>query len=320
MIVLQKRDIEYLKMLARFGVLSRTTVNKIYGGHTDYPKRRRKKLEDGGYIIRNNKNSCLSSEGKEYVRKLGIEPRNISGDKRARDRIAKIAEILIPLESTYKIYPSWEIKKDLPEMKLLYYGKIVNLISSSEYFIYNIGKLNSEIKAAVQLKRRFIYRIRDEIFQSAKSNKFNRVIVFAENGLAMNAYKEELKPLGVKEQLLLPLTDYGINLLKLYSQRDINYMAARLVYGAELVKADWVYADYALNDGTNIMVLINNDMEKLIRIKQYLELFKYNNSSKKSEIELLCLENQKESLEREIPGIPIRTVKLEELTKRAESS
>lgn len=313
MIELQKRDVEYLKMLARFGVLSRTTVNKIYGGHIDYPKRRRKKLEDEGYIIKNNKNSCLSSDGKEYVRKLGIEPRNISGDKRARDRIAKIAEILIPLEGMYKIYPSWEIKKDLPEMKLLYYGKIVNLISSSEYFIYNIGKLNSETKAAVQFKKRFICRIREEILLSVKSNKFNKVIIFAENGLAMKVYKEELKPLGVKEQLLLPLTDYGINLLKLYSQRDMNYMAARLIYGEELVKADWMYADYALKNGINIMVLINNDMEKLIRIKQYLELFKYNNASKKAEIEVLCLEGQKSSLEHEIPGIPIRTVKLEDL-------
>ncbi|URZ15438.1 hypothetical protein [Clostridium felsineum] len=318
MIRLQQRDIEYLKLLGRFGVLNKSTVDKHYGLHIQYSRYRRKKLADAGYILKNQKISYLSSDGKEYVRGLGIEPRNISGDKRARNRIAKIAEILISLEKVYKIYPSWEMKNSFADMKLLYYGKIVNPLNSSEYYIYNLGKLNENpSKGAVTLKKRLVKNIREEIIQKSREGLFDSVIIFAEDGLTMNLYKEELRTLEVKEQVLLPLTDYGLSLLNLYGVKDVNYVAAKLVYGnVNLSKSSFIFADYVTSDGVNIITMINNDMEKLVKLKQYRTMFEYNSASVRAKIEVVCLEEQEETLEKELPGIKIRTVNLEDLKLR----
>ncbi|URZ05908.1 hypothetical protein [Clostridium felsineum] len=318
MIRLQQRDIEYLKLLGRFGVLNKSTVDNHYGSHIQYSRYRRKKLADAGYILKNQKISYLSSEGKEYIRSLGIEPRNISGDKRARNRIAKIAEILIPLEKVYKIYPSWEIKNSFADMKLLYYGKIVNPLNSSEYYVYNLGKLSENpSRGAVTLKKRLIRNIREEIVQKSRERLFDRVIIFAENGLTMNLYKGELRTLEVKEQLLLPLTDYGLNLVNLYGIKDVNYAAAKLVYGnVNFSKSNFIFADYVTSDGINIITMINNDMEKLVKLKQYRTMFEYNSTSVRAKIEVVCLEEQERALEEELPGIKIRTVNLEDLELR----
>ena len=315
MIRLQHRDIEYLKLLGRFGVLNKFTVDKHYGFHMQYSRFRRKKLADAGYILKNQKISYLSSDGKEYVRSLGVEPRNISGDKRARDRIAKIAEILIPLKGIYKIYPSWELKKEYADMKLMYYGKIINPLTFSEYYIYNLGKLSEKpSKGAIALKKRLIKNIREEIIQKSREGLFDRVIIFAENGLTMQLYKEELRTLEVKEQLLLPLTDYGLNFLNFYGVKNINAMATELVYGdVNFSKSNFVFADYVTSDGINVVIMISNDMEKLVKLKQYRTMFEYNSASVRAKIEIVCLEEQKETLERELPGIKIRTVNLEDL-------
>lgn len=312
MIRLQQRDIEYLKLLGRFGVLNKSTVDKHYGSHIQYSRYRRKKLADAGYILKNQKISYLSSEGKEYVRGLGIKPRNISGDKKARNRIAKIAEILIPLEKIYKIYPSWEIKNSFADMKLLYYGKVINPLTSNKYYIYNLGKLSENpSKGAVTLKKRLVKNIREEIIQKSREGLFDKVIIFAEDGLTMNLYKEELRTLEVKEQLLLPLTDYGLNLLNLYGRKDINCMAAKLIYGnVNFSKSNFIFADYVTSDGINIITMINNDMEKLVKLKQYRTMFEYNSASVRAKIEVVCLEEQEETLKKELPGIKIRTVNL----------
>ncbi|MCD2345093.1 hypothetical protein [Clostridium guangxiense] len=321
MLRLQERDIKYLKLLARFGVLNKETVNRIYENHERYARYRRKDLADEGYILKNNSYSYLGSEGKKYINNIGIPVRNVNGSKETRNRIAKIGEIMLPLEKAYEIHPSWEIKTNKAEMKALYYGSITRKLQatetsegfSSEYYIYNIGKLKNPSKGK-KLKQRLVYRIREEIKQNVQNNKIDRVIIFAEDGNAMSVYKEQMEDLGVKEQLLLPLTDFGIELLILYGTKDVNRMAAELIYGKNnIVKSELVFVDYKTNDGINIIVMINNDMEKVIKLRQYKDMYKYNTTFTRTKIELLCLENQKESLEREIPRIPIRTVKLEDL-------
>ncbi|PJI06570.1 MULTISPECIES: hypothetical protein [Clostridium] len=315
MIRLQERDKKYLKLLARYGVLSKLTVDKIYGMKMRYARYRRKNLADAGYILKNNSFSYIGSEGKKYVNSIGMSVRNINGDRRTRNRIAKIAEILIPLEKVYKIYPSWELKKEYADMKLMYYGKIINPLTFSEYYIYNLGRLSENpSKGAVTLKKRLIKNIREEIIQKSREGLFDRIIVFAENGLTMQLYKEELRTLEVKEQLLLPLTDYGLNLLNLYGVKNVNAMATELVYGdVNFSKSNLVFADYVTSDGVNVVTMINNDMEKLVKLKQYRTMFEYNSTSVRAKIEVVCLEEQKDTLERELPGIKIRTVNLEDL-------
>lgn len=315
MIILQERDKKYLKLLARYGVLSKLTVDKIYGMKIRYARYRRKQLADEGYILKNNSFSYLGSEGKKYVNSIGMSLRNINGDRRTRNRIAKISEIMLALEKTYIVKPSWEIKTNKAEMKSLYYGSIIRKCFPSEYYVYNIGKLRDPIKGE-KLKQRLIYRIHEEIKQNVENNKFERVVVFAEDVNAMNLYKEKIEDLRVKEQLLLPLTGFGINLLALYGIKDVNKKAAELVYGKDnIVKSELVFADYKTKNEINIVVMINNDMEKLVKLKQYRTMFEYNSTSVRARIEVVCLEEQQEALKRELPGIKIKNVKLEDLIR-----
>lgn len=144
MVELQERDIGYLKLLARFGILNKAVVDRYYGS-VENTRKRKRKLAAENYIIKNNSASWLGVKGRRYLESIGIPIRNISGNKYAKERIMKIAEIILQLEDVYKCYPSWETKENLKDMRSLYYAVIENKIDGNRYYIYNTGKFSTDI-------------------------------------------------------------------------------------------------------------------------------------------------------------------------------
>lgn len=98
----------------------------------------------------------------------------------------------------------------------------------------------------------------------------------------------------------------------MYVWKDINYLTATHLFGERVTKNTWKYANYQLDTGEMIVVLINNDIEKLVRIKQYLEVNKYNRSNKNNII-AVCLKEQEQSLKNELTGVEIKTIGISEL-------
>ena len=317
MVYLQERDKFLLKMMGAYGILNNKTITGIYDNRFVYPKHRKKALADAKYIIKNNKYAYLGIKGKRYLESIGIKNiKQISGDKYARERLCKISEILVPLNNIYECYPSWKIKNvtRLADRKLQFYGKIRNKLNGNEYYIYNIGnlKMGKDVDKLIGIKRSYIKHIKEEIVQNAliketADRKIERVIILAGDSLTMQLYKNELESLGVKEQLIIPFRNVGIELLKEFGKRNIKEESIKYLYGNGYGKPDWKYADYTIANNKQAMVLINNDGEKIVKIKQDRQLNQYN-FSRKSSIVIICLESQKTTFKKEFPEIEIVTI------------
>jgi hypothetical protein len=314
MIRIQKRDEYLLKKIGEYGILNNRTIDKIYGGALQYPVRRRKKLADEKYIVKNNKYCSLGANGRRYLEEeLGIENiREVASNKYIRTRIGKVAEILMALEKMYYTYPSWKLKdRDVvSERKDKYYGKIVSRISGKSYFIYNLGKIDSTkyVSRAISLKKRYIQEVRQEIMNKAANGKIERVILLAEDKTVMKLYNESLMSLNVKEQLIIPWQEAGFNLIRKIGSENIEEKVVRYLY-KDYDDPDWAYADYTTSDG-QVVVLVANDGEKIVKVKQSKIINRYNRTNK-FKLVVVCLESQYVKFEKEFKefsNVRIRTV------------
>lgn len=307
MIQLQDRDIKLLHYLSKYGVLNKTIVDKIYQTK-EYTRRRKKRLSDEGYIYKNNKIVYLGTKGRKYLKSVGIkETKQIPGEKYSKERMGKISEILIPLEKIYECYPSWKLKEGNNDKRKLYYGKIINRNNKNEYYVYNIGHINKLNKTNINMKERQIQLTKNEITSFVQSNIYDRVIVLAEDGQTMNLYKKHMELLGTKEQLLIPFNDGGIKILQAYGKEDVNSKAIKNIYGEDYSKPQWKFADYTVEGSKQVIVLINNDIEKIEKLKQSNVVNAYNYVSKTKYV-IVCLEEQEETFKNEFPTMEIRTV------------
>ena len=312
MIKIQERDDNFLRLLGKYGVLNNTTIKRIYGNKKRYHRYRKKLLEDEKYIVKNNKHAWLGVEGKRYLEFLGIEKiKQLNGSKDTKERLGKISEILVPLHGVYDCYPSWELKdmSSLGDRNLQFYGQIVNRYTKKGYYIYNVGGIRTRkyVDKGIRLKRLQIKRIKDEIVQNAQIGRLNRTIILVEDGLTMQVYKSGLESLDVAEQLLIPFNDSGIELLKELGNRNIKKEAIEYLYGKEYGMPNWKYADYTVEGDKQAIVLINNDGEKLIRIKQNQAINQFN-FAKGNTLLVVCLEGQKKSFKKDLGEIEIKTV------------
>lgn len=136
------------------------------------------------------------------------------------------------------------------------------------------------------------------------SRRIDRVIVLTGDGLTMHLYKSKIESLGIKEQLIMPFTDKGIELIKELGKRNVKEEAIKYIYGNEYEKPDWKYADYTVENGKQAIVLINNDGERIVKIKQDQQVNQYN-YSRKSSLVIICLKNQLSAFKKEFPEIEI---------------
>lgn len=320
---LMERDIKLMKTLGKYGVLNKKTEDKLFKTKNyisgRYTRRRLKKLRDNGYICKNNTITYLSARGKTYLESCGIEVKQIPGEKKSRYRLAKIAQVMIELESVYECIPSWKIKEAGADKGKLYYGKIINKIDGSEYYIYNIGKLVSEKLSAEKLKLRQVNSTQNEIVQFARNGIIKNVIILVENGDSMNLYKQSMKSLEVNGQLLIPFNDFGMEMLRVYGSENINEKIMRKLYGTEYKVADWKYADYSLENNKQVIILVNNDAEKILKVKQYIKINEYN-LSRREPLLIICLDEQVESFKEEfrdgLDNIEIITISWEDLMEK----
>lgn len=308
MVYIQERDELLLKMMGKYGTLNNKTITRIYDNKKVYPRHRKKTLSDAKYIIKTNRYAYLGKKGREYLNCVGVQGlKQISGFQSAKKRLCKISEILVPLEGIYNCSPSWYLKdaKQLCDRGLLFYGKIRNRNTGDEYYIYNAGKMSAtkDVNKALNLKKSYIRHIKEEIVQNALI-RMNRVIILAEDGLTIRIYKKMLDSLKMKEQLIMPFTDQGIDLLKELGKRNIKKEAIEYLYGKNYRKPDWIYADFATPENKQGIVLINNDGEKIVKIQQNQMVNQYN-YSKKNSLVIICLENQVPSFQKEFPGIKL---------------
>lgn len=287
---LTERDVEFLKLLSEYKIVNINDAAKFYGTRS-YHEKRLTVLKNDGFIKRKKNCIFLARKGREFLLKnCGIKAPRLPSEKAMKERSLKIAKLYISfLNSEWEFLPSWKVKEEYQlDRRGLYYGMIRNDI---EYMIYSIGKDPSDDK---------ILQVKSEL-QKLYSIGFRRAVVFAETPRAMASYG--IEALGLDEQLLLPYTELGINIVKKLHGGKLIEKAVKMTFG-NIQKPTWVNADFSLPDGRQGLVLITNDIEKRARLRDYFKMARYRHTGTQK-IVILCLESQIEIFKQEFPDCEI---------------
>jgi hypothetical protein len=293
-----ERDFELLKLLGEYCAATVDSVGKLYGTGR-YHEIRIGVLDREGYVRRKNNLVYLGEAGKRYLAECGIQCRSLPTSARVKERNPKIARVYLDFAgSEWRFVPSWDIKGGAQANKA---DRLLGVLEGrSKYAVYDIGKRPQE---------KSLYSLKREMEKLPATYGINRALIFYESEGARDAYGEER--LGLKEQLLLPRNETSIALMRAYGEEDLIKKAAQLTF-EHGGPAKWSSADFTVDNGTQAIVLVLNDIEKKVKLRQYYEMTQYRLTDRQS-IAIICLEGQEKEYAEQFPECEIRTVKAEEL-------
>lgn len=295
---LQERDIELLKMLAEYVAIRTDIVGRLYQTK-QYHDLRLRHLSQTKYVKRSYGYVLLGIEGERYLKSIGITPKAKPPTRsNYLERIKRRNDLYFDfLDSTWKFIDGRELKNQIGSIDRS--SMFLGMLSGwTEYMVYFLTKYYD---------KKQIENMKHEISNLYRMGIY-RAVIFYRDAKERERYRDE--SLGIKEQLLLPYST-GVELLKKHGEKDVVRTAAEKVYGDNLREPSWKEADFEAG-GKQIMVLILNDIEKRIKIRNYLDLTAYRYTEKR-EIEILCLEEQEETFRGEFPECSIRTISMEEV-------
>jgi hypothetical protein len=291
-----ERDHNLLVNIAKYGVLNTDYAKEIYCSNLYY-KRRLTKLSKENFIIRKSGLMHLAREGMQYLDNNNIPYKKPPRSKELKKRVTDILRITREINS-WEFLPSWEVKADYNfDRGGRYYGMLrSNDCRNLEYLLYRITHKTTE-DAVSQLKKKELRNwINRGIF---------RVIILVENKEALDIYNPEA--LGLTEQLIIPHNSIGMALINLMGKTDIEELAVKKLYCSDnLEPSKWKDADYQIGE-KYIVSLIKNDIEKQIRLKNYMEFAAARHTSL-PDLEIVCLESQRQKYESMFIGCSIKTI------------
>lgn len=285
---LSERDLKVIELVGKLGILSLDIVSKLYGDTSSYHLNRMKVLCAQKYLVRKNNHLTLGAAGKKLLESEHKEIKQISGDKVSKERISRVSKVLYYIdEEIWDFIPSWDVKATWDveiDRGARFYGMLSSKINhQTKYLIYNIGKTPTpSLLKRIQMEQRVL-----------REKGIYKVIVLAETKEAMEAYP--LKFNQLEEQLLLPYTTQGIDIINILGKVDINAVTCRFIYGNTLRQTDWQTADYEIFSSTPnkryVVNLITNDIEKRKKLINHLALSSYS-KNEDININIVCLDWQ----------------------------
>lgn len=288
---LTERDMNLLKYIAEYGVISIKTAGDIYQTKS-YHDNRIALLSSAGYVNRSN-GIKLASKGRKVLKELGVEIRHVPRKASHQQRAARMSELgTVFKDSGVDFIPSWQAK-ELYNLRAnsKAYGVLRNDIIT---MIYGISE-NTQPKS--------IKHIKTEISELQEYG-ISRAVILAESKKAMDMY--EIEAHGLSEQLLLPWNDLGIGLLKQHIKANLCYKAAVLAL-KKVNPSQWALADYSDEAGNSVIVVVLNDIEKRAKLHGYYYMSQHRHTSTQQVI-LICLESQVSLFTQEYPKARILSV------------
>lgn len=309
---LQERDIKLIKLLAEYGLIYSKDTRRIYGNTKRYHEIRLGQLKKEGYIRSKNLMIYLGYKGKDYCEQRGIVCKQVPGELVQRRRISEISKIIMELNGVWECLPSWKIKRSDSRKDYMkrYYANIKSK-TGEEYLLYVIhGFKTKTITDKMRRGKEYsVYSLKREIERSAKEKKYMNAIILVEDKETMDLYKKTNSLLNLNKQIVLPYNAYGIFLLKLIGE-GINKEEIIRKVTSNYMNSELKVTDFTinLNGYKQAIILIDSDLNKRNKLKNYIEVFK--NESQRLDICIICLSKQAKLYHKEFPKCEIITVDL----------
>lgn len=299
MIIVTERDMSILKILAKYGVVYIRDIDKNFFNGSEYTRKRLSKLEKEGFIIRNKRKFMyLGANGKNFLFEKGIKTKTFNYTHSYKERLAEIYHLLNKL-SNFNSFTSTEVRdlnyEKLSSKRYMFYGKIQN--NNDEYLIYKVkGFKKIDISEEdIISKKLYLKRLKCDICERLVDLNTNSVIIFFEDNITIDLYKEDSTPLNLNKEILLELNDTNINLVNeiVYAGLDKNDFIFKSlkrmgIENLELNNTNKPY-DFVLNTHPKkyLFNLSNKNYKKELIINSYLNLFKQPET-----LSIICYSNE----------------------------
>ena len=255
-IELQSRDIDLLRFLGEYKIMSLDNTRYIYGTKT-YQEKRIVKLVQHNYIKRlKHRYIELGKRGKEYLNEIGVEIKEHCRNENNLERLLVISDIASCLiKENFNFIPSWNLKNiDEPTtFSRRYIGKLEYY--EQDYLVYAIyeGKNDKYIKS-------IYYDIR-------KEQKYRNIMIFTDNIEEILLYEKGFF-FGNNNTVIVPYNNYGKYLVR-NNDRISESIFSRIdeLYG--LSESDLKFADFKVNDVNYVVIMPVINMEKIARIQTF---------------------------------------------------
>ena len=293
-----ERDMELLKFLAEYNILSLDNARYIYGTVT-YQEKRIVVLVKYGYVKRlKHRYITLGLKGKKYLSISGFDIRQHCRNENNIERLNIISDIASCLiKNEFSFTPSWKLKnKDLAtQHSRRYIGKLqYNEYSFLVYAIYE-NKTNKYIKSVH--------------YDIKKESEIKNVAIFA-NDLEKLMFGKNSFVFPLEHLLLIPYDEYG----KFIFRNNMKIRLAaydRLKELYDVKTTNFKYADLERADGAYIKIMAIIDLEWLssVRIEYRQERMKA------KELWIFCLEELEPLLKQYLPQCNYLTMNREKINQ-----
>ncbi|MBZ9624394.1 hypothetical protein G9F71_016195 [Clostridium sp. FP2] len=278
MIKITERDKEFLLILNETGACNSKMPLTIYPNR--YCRSKLERMEEERIIIRKYDLIILGIKGKAYLESIGVVP-NIVATKpvAAQRRLARALE-LRHLLSNMRVYTSSEYKKEKNLNRGMQFVAAATTVDKITYLIYDVPKvLTTEAKT--------------QILRELKNKKslINNVIIFTRNMDFVQILS--ISNIYVNELLLLPPSDFCINLLNSMAQGDFDRKAIGTAF-PQLLENNVFYKkqnQYIVGGHTYMNLVVNNISAYSMLSNMDKHAIQTNNNSNQT-YNIVCLDCQ----------------------------
>lgn len=285
---------ELVKFIARYQYLKISDANKFFTSKKYY-RNRIKSLIDKNILRRIKWNLVLGDFGIEYVKQLNCEYNKLNRNKKYMERLLRISNFASYYHNckTIDFTPSFSIKNK--ECFTITGRRFIGTlyINGYRYLVYYISENNDE---------KYITSV---IYDIEREMNFGNIIVFVND---INRIHMEDFVTGHNSALVIEDNEENREKLK-YLNRINWYKVIKKYYKEDLVLSKYNFCDYTDDKSKYISYFQFVDVEKIWRIKSFLQ---ENGNGKYKTATIFCCNDIENILRKELPNAIYIVIDMEE--------
>ena len=293
-----KRDMELLKFLAEYKIMSLDNTKYIYGTVT-YQEKRIVALVKHGYVKRlKHRYVALGLEGKKYLRLFGIDVVQHCRNENNIERLNIMSDIASCLiKDKLNFTASWRLKdkESATQHSRRYIGKLQhNNYSFLVYAVYE-NKTNKYIKSVH--------------YDIKKEHEIKNVAILT-NDLEKLMFGKNSFVFGLDNLLLIPYNEYGKFIFR--NNVEIRYAIYDYLKKLDDVKlSESKYADLEKSNGEYIKIMLIINLEYLSSVKAAYR----GETMKDKRLCIICLEELEPLIKQYLPQCNYLTMNKEKINQ-----
>ncbi len=258
-LILQERDVELLKFLADYKIITLDNTKYVYGRKT-YHEKRISRLVKEKYLIRlKPKEITLGRKGRKFLIEIGIEIKEHCRNENNIERLKIISDIaaFTHFSSSMSFIPSWKFKDEdsLTQYPRRYLGFLT--FDQAMYNVYSVYGEKGD---------KYITSIHYDL----KKARDSYAIIFTNNIEKILYHKKSLGE-GDKHLYLIEYNEFNKRIIRNYDNIR-TFMFNHLCKKHKVEYTNYRYMDFFVDNKDYLKIVLFLDLNQLYALKYILQI------------------------------------------------